>query len=340
MSNFSAAEICYMVLIPLQTSLPTGVPSAAQVKKDIPYFFDLDIEFLTIGEQRLNLNGYWVEMGTQVLDEEVWVAECRFHLPNVFSETAAAHKQALQTALKHKIQQDTGYNGSFIEEYVVVLLHGIDQTPDDFIGEYGPGLARLLRSVEKPLTDLEISKILEARARYAEDDLMIVDWDGAVVIAGEHDFQSEIELLKIGNYQLLRYRLLDQAIDLNLETLRRQVARSRPGWLSPRRKILKEIIEQRLTLLLDFETIDQDLLLIGDWYSSEVYRLIVDQFYLDEWKISLRNKLDTLTAIDEAIRHELAFSWERFLDFIEISGWLILLVGYFVLFFVESGWFD
>ena len=34
---------------------------------------------------------------------------------------------------------------------------------------------------------------------------------------------------------------------------------------------------------LDFEKINQGLLLIGDWYTAKLYRIIYEEFYLDEW---------------------------------------------------------
>ncbi len=186
----------------------------------------------------------------------------------------------------------------------------------------------------KPLTEIEVNQILGSRARYSQRDLTVVDWGGALIIAEEGDFQSDIELLKIGNYQLLRYRLLDRVIERNLQSLRQLVISARP-WLSGESRTLQKVVEQRLTLLLDFKKIDQSLLLIGDWYSAQVYRLIVEQFFLNDWKNVVRLKLDSLTAIDEIVRQNLAFSWRRLLDFIQLIGWLLLLIGYFILFFAN-----
>lgn len=340
MTNSISAEICYLLLMPLQNSRPAGVPEPAAVKKDIPYFFDLDIEFLSAGEGFLEIEGVRVKHRRQILDEQIWLAECRFQLPHILAEATLNRKQAIQTGLKQRLQQETGYSGAFIEEYLIVLLQDVTLKPDEFVAEHAATLARLLRSTDKPLTEAETAEILEARARYAEDDLAIVDWEGAIVIARDGDFQSDIELMKIGNYQLLRYRLVDREIERNLEDLRGRVAGNRRYGRSSKRKMLQQIIEQRLTLLLDFEKIDQSLLLIGDWYSAEVYRLIVDQFYLDDWKALVRAKLDQLAAIDEVVRQNLAFSWDRLLAFIEIVGWLLLLIGYFLLFFVDLGWFS
>ena len=340
MQSSISAEICYLLLMPLQAARPTGVPEPATVKKDVPYFFDLDIEFLPAGERRLEIEGIGINSRFQILDGQIWLAECRFRLPDILTEAAVVHKQAVQAELRRRLQQELGYSGSFSEEYTIVLLQEVELSPDEFVVKHAPALARLLRSTDKPLSAAETEEILEARARYAQDDLTIVDWEGAVVIAKDGDFQSDIELLKIGNYQLLRYRLVDREIERNLESLWLQVSGNRRRRRVSKRKLLRQIIEQRLTLLLDFEKIDQSLLLIGDWYPAEVYRQIVDQFYLDDWKAVVSAKLDHLTAIDEVVRQNLAFSWDRLLSFIEITGWLLLLVGYFLLFFVDLGWFN
>jgi hypothetical protein len=72
-------------------------------------------------------------------------------------------------------------------------------------------------------------------------------------------------------------------------------------WRRAESRTLQKVVEQRLTLLLDFEKIDQSLLLIGDWYSAQVYRLIVEQFFLNDWKSAV--------------------------GLVQLVGWLILLVG-------------
>jgi len=155
------------------------------------------------------------------------------------------------------------------------------------------------------------------------------------VIAEDGDYQSDIELLKIGNYQLLRLRLIDQDIDASLRALRDSLERARPAWLPTPNRTLQAVVQQRLELLLEFEKIDQSLLLIGDWYSARAYRLIVEQFYLADWKAAVSAHLNSLADIDTIVSQRLAFSWQRVLEFIQFAGWLILLVGYFVLFFVD-----
>lgn len=336
MSVFLPAEICYLLLLPLRFNPPAGParPLPTPRQKDAPYFFDLDIEFTGLGERQEEVVGVPVSVRLQTLDEQVWLAECRYQLADLLDDGALLQRQAVQAKLKADFRQETGYDGAFIEEYTIILLRRVELTPDEFVDSHARILARWLRAMPKQPTEIEVNQILGSRARYSQRDLTMVDWGGALIIAEEGDFQSDIELLKIGNYQLLRYRLLDRVIERNLQSLRQLVTNPRP-WLSAESRTLQKVVEQRLTLLLDFEKIDQSLLLIGDWYSAQVYRLIVEQFFLTDWKNAVQVKLDSLAAIDEIVRQNLAFSWRRLFDLLQLVGWLILLIGYFILFFAN-----
>lgn len=328
-------DLCYLLLVPLQPHTVRGPLEAVTTPKDAPYFFDLDIEFRSAGESERTVADTPVRVRRQVLDETVWLAECRYRLTDAFGETALARKVAVHTALRQDLLQDAGYSGPLVEEYTAALVQRAEPSPDEFTDAYAIPLARLLHSDTEPIKAIDISEMLGARARYSPHDLTVVDWVGGVIIAKDGDFQSDIELMKIGNYQILRYRLLDDAIDRNLQRLRDNVERTRLRWLPTSNQTLQNIVEQRLSLLLDFEKIDQSLLLIGDWYAARVYRLIVDEFYLDEWKAAVSAKLDSLAAMDAIVRENLSLSWSRIFDALQLIGWMVMLVGYFVLFILD-----
>ena len=160
------------------------------------------------------------------------------------------------------------------------------------------------------------------------------------MISPEEDYQSEIEVLKIGAYQLLRYRMLDKRIDDRLQFIRalfdHPKRRRRDLFGHHARQTLKQIIDERLTLLLDFERVDQDLLTIGDWYTAQLYRVIIDEFYLDEWKENVKSKLENLASIVQAVQDNFTVSWSYFLDIVQLVGWIVLLIGYFVLFYFDT----
>jgi hypothetical protein len=223
------------------------------------------------------------------------------------------------------------------EEYAILLIEQLAGTPDGFLERNGQALARFIRSQRDEFSGEEIESTLMSRVRYSERDMTVVDWEGGIIFAPQGDFQSDIDLMKIGNYQLLRYRLLDQTIEQNLETVDRHLHEGARRTLFPRRpkSVLRQVVEQRLALMLDFEKINQGLLLIGDWYTAKLYRTIYDEFYLDEWAAAIKGKLENLESIIQVIQDNFSFSWSTFLEMLQIAGWLILLLGYFVLFYFD-----
>lgn len=329
-------DICHLLLLPAG-SAPPGAPEPAPEPRDAPDFFAVEIEFRSAGGRAIEIAGVQVDITCQVLDELVWVADCRYRLADALGEGAVERKQAIEDALGAELLRQAGADAGDLEvRYSVVLIDSRDD-PDEFVEAHAAQLARLVRALPKQPDRLQVEEILHARARYSETDLTIVDWVGGVIITDRGGHQYDIELLKIGNYQLLRYRMLDRGIERNLEELRRQLDDPRPRWRPGRQRTIATVVEQRLELLLAFEKTAQSLLFIGNWYSARVYQLIVDELFLNDWRASVSQKLESLAAIDQTVRESLVFSWRRVLDLVQLAGWAILLVGYFVLFILNNG---
>jgi hypothetical protein len=239
-------EICYLVLLPFQSASVLGPLVSVPAPKDAPYFFDLDIEFRSSwGERKMKVEGTPVRIQLQVLDGLVWVAECHYRLVDAFGEMAVARNEAIQTTLKQTLRRETESTNTLAEEYTIILLPETGPTPDEFLDQHASALVGLLRSLTKRLSKTDTTEILNSRARYSERDLTVVDWAGAVVIAEGGNFQSDIELLKIGKYQLLRYRMLDQTVQQMLQNVDHHLGSTRLTWLPARNKILQSIIEKR-----------------------------------------------------------------------------------------------
>jgi hypothetical protein len=329
------ARVVYLIAFPHSVKALGLASKQPPLTKSAPYFLEIDTAFAELGQSAVEIGGLPVTLRRQLIDEQVQSVECSYALRDALNAESARLKQAVNAQLRETVLREAGYSGAFVEEYVIVCLAAeAGPAPDTFVEANRLALTALLRRHTPSKTETE--QTLISRARYSDLDLTIVDWEGAVIIDSDEDFQSDIELMKIGNYQLLRYRLLDRAIERNLEKVSRELESKRT--LSFSSGVLRQALQQRLALLLNFEKIEQRLLLIGDWYTAELYRLIVDEFYIDEWKAAVRGKLDQLDRITEAVRENFTFSWRQFLDFVEISGWLLLLIGYFVLFILEAGW--
>jgi hypothetical protein len=197
-------------------------------------------------------------------------------------------------------------------------------------------LAALLKAARLPLDPTEVDYTLSGRFKYARHDLVIVDWDGAVVCDPEGDVEWAIELLELGNLQLLRYRLLDRELDERLHRVARLVEdtrEDRQGLFKPSeiRQALRELMRVRSTSIVEFQDVEREIKLIGDWYSARLYELVTRRFRVEDWRHTVKEKLDGLEGIYAIASDRFTVSWERRARVIELVAWYILLLGWGVL---------
>jgi hypothetical protein len=330
-------EICYLLAFPDSEEETPQPTEHFKGLKDAPYFQPIDIELITLGEETIVIEGYAVTVTRQRYDGVVQLVECHYDLRDPFAASVLPDRTKIQSALQSRYIPEQYRRNALFEEYSILLVHEARPTPDKWIEKNALALANFIRSQREVLEKNEIHEILASRTRYSTQDLTLVDWEGAVIIAPDNDFQSDIVLIKIGNYQLLRYRMLDRAIEALLDTINESFFQNRRR---PRatRGLIRRIAEHRLEVMLNFERAEQSLLLIGDWYTAKLYESIHTEFYLKDWKESVRAKLDNLENIVETIQENFALSFETLMDRLQMLGWVLLLVGYLYLYFLDAGW--
>lgn len=331
-------EICYLIAFP--DSEPITRQPAEQIKglKDAPYFQPIDIDVVALGTETLVIEGYAVCVTRQRYDGRVQIIESRYDLSDPFATSVLADRNKIEMALQSRYIPETTRRSGLYEEYTILLVQEAKSTPDKWIDRNSLAIANFIRSQREVFDKEEVNEIVSSRARYSAEELTLVDWEGAVIIAPKADYQSDIELLKIGNYQLLRYRMLDQTIEVMLDKINeRFFQKSRPR---PTRGLIRQIAEHRLEVMLDFERAEQNLLLIGDWYTAKLYEVIQNEFYLKDWKESVGTKLDNLENIVETMQENFSLSWEALMDRLQLLGWVLLLVGYLYLYILDAGWIE
>ncbi len=329
-------EITYLIAFPDAGDGKAPPPEKFKGLKDAPYFEPIDIDLVTLGEETIIIEGHAVNIMRQRYDSRVQMVECRFDLKDPFAVSVLQERAKIEKALQSKFIPLTYRENGLFEEYTILLVDNAKPTPDKWIEKNALKLAKFIRSQREVFDKGEMEEILISRTRYSAQELTLVDWEGAVIIAPNADFQSDIALLKIGNYQLLRYRMLDQSIEDMLDKLNETFFQKRRP--RPTRGMLRQIAEHRLEVMLDFERAEQNLLLIGDWYTAKLYEAIQSEFYLKDWKESLKAKLDNLENIVETIKDNFSVSWENLMDRLQMLGWVILLIGYIYLYFLDAGW--
>jgi hypothetical protein len=329
-------EICYLIAFPDADDGKIPLVEPFKGLKDAPYFRPIDIDIVTLGEETVLIEGHAVLVIRQRFDGRVQMVECRFELKDPFAASVLQERTQIQNALQSKFIPTQYRQSGLYEEYTILLVQDASPSPDKWIEKNSRALAKFIRSQREVFDKEELNEILVSRTRYSAVELTLVDWEGAVIIAPNEDYQSDIALLKIGNYQLLRYRMLDQSIDGMLDkisqTFFENKRRSRPT-----RGVIRQIAEHKLEVMLDFERAEQNLLLIGDWYTAKLYEAIQSEFYLKDWKENLKNKLNNLESIVQTIKDNFSLSIESIWGRIEMAGWMIMLIGYIYLFLADLG---
>jgi len=330
-------EICYLLAFPDSAEGQPQRPEQFKGLKDAPYFQPIDIELVTLGEETVVIEGYAMAVTRQRYDGYVQMVECHFDLRDPFAASVLQEQTKIQNALQSRYIPEGYRLSGLFEEYTILMVNDARPTPDKWLDKHALALANFIRSQREVLEKNEISEILASRSRYSAQDLTLVDWEGAVIIAPNNDFQSDIALLKIGNYQLLRYRMLDKLIENMLDKINESFFQNKRR---PRatRGLIRQIAEHRLEVMLDFERAEQNLLLIGDWYTAKLYESIHNELYLKDWKESVQSKLDNLENIVQTIKDNFTMSWETLMDRLQLLGWVLLLVGYIYLYLLDVGW--
>ena len=337
MPTVKKAEICYILAFPDPVEETSEPKEQISGLKDAPYFQPVDIDVRTLGQVEVQAGGVQVSVLRQQYDDYVQIVDCRFQMDDPLGMPAIQQRGVIEKNLVERFIPVEHRGGGMYEEYTILLLSQTRGTPEKFVDGNAAQIGRFIRSQREVLDQPELEQTLSTRVRYSIRDLTLVDWDGGVIIAANGDFQSDIELLKIGNYQLLRYRMLDQSIEAMLDNINESffINKRRPR---PTRGAVRKIIEHRLEVMLDFERTEQSLLLIGDWYTAKLYNAIRDEFYLEEWKNIISGKLDNLESIVETIQENFALSFESLMDRLQMLGWVLLLIGYLYLYALDAGW--
>ena len=331
-------EICYLIAFP--DSDDGTAPPAEQFRgliKDAPYFQPTDIDLVTLAEETVLIEGYAVAVTRQRYDERVQMVECHFDLLDPFAASVLKDRTKIQLALQTRYIPETYRQNGLFEEYSILLVQEAKPAPDKWVERNSLAIAKFIRLQREVFDMEEVNEILASRTRYSAKELTLVDWEGAVIIAPNADYQSDVALLKIGNYQLLRYRMLDESLEQMLHKINEAFFQNKRR---PRatRGMIRRIAGHRLEVMLGFERAEQNMLLIGDWYTAKLYKAIQNEFYLKDWKEGVRTKLDNLENIVQTIKDNFALSFENLMDRLQLLGWVILLVGYLYLYFLDAGW--
>jgi hypothetical protein len=321
-----------------QTDQNLAATDVVEIKtvKSAPSYLDIIPKQKIIRAHRRTIGGVEVSFLVKAYLPDAIVVEASLEMDDILSDTTLDFKRTLLGECRSVLEEFTCCQ-EFDEEYTVYCISGYTGDPKTYLAMYRDKVAAFLKNERMPLDEEEVQATLSSYLKYGKHDITVVDWDGAFIFDSTGDFDSNIELFQIANLQLLKSRMLDDELDDRLEkTLKllkapKRLAIIRSGEM---KRVLREIIEIRTQSILESESMERNIKLIGDWYSAKLYSLISKKFHLEDWKSEIKEKLDTLEDISTMATENFSVSYRATLEFIILAGWFILLllyVGEFIL---------
>ncbi len=187
------------------------------------------------------------------------------------------------------------------EPYTVYCITVSEHPVRTFKEEWRREVTALLASDPRPddISDEEVEDTWKSWLSYYQDDLVVVEWDAALVIEPTASYEDTLAVFEIANLQLLELRtydgFLDKVVDKaydDLEDLSGAGALFRSAG-----ERVRELSDVRMDLAEATFQVDNISKLWGDWFLGKVYRACARKFELESWRRTVAEKMQDLAEI-------------------------------------------
>lgn len=185
-------------------------------------------------------------------------------------------------------------------------LQGADDAPllaEPWLALHRREIAALLTEEEDAdfLSEQETEESTSQHLSYSVHDLVIADWNAALLLDYPQNFAEALHLMELANLQLAELEAYDRLLDDALDSAYRDL-RMRP-WHS-RAAVLRELRELRIDLARLSDELSNITKFFGDWHLARIYRTVAARFHLADWHHSLDEKVRTLDDLYGMLAHD------------------------------------
>lgn len=190
-------------------------------------------------------------------------------------------------------------------------LHGVGGatlSAEDWLEANRRTVAAILMQEESPLS-LSAQECAESTSHhlsYYSYDLVVMDWDAAVIVDEPQHWDQLVHLMEVANAQLAELeaydRLLDEAIERAYRDLRGKAMRSR-----------KDVLQELRGLKIDLAGLSDELLnttkFIGEYHLARVSERAASVFHLADWHRTVAQKVSALNDLYQLLSQDLTNWW-------------------------------
>jgi hypothetical protein len=281
------------------------------------------IKILPVGAISISVK---VPFAVERVEDLVEFHDLRFNNGSLHAEVRALAEQVREELRPHYIRPVP--NLADEEAYTVFCItsplmtdDGAPLSAENWLKGHRRAVASLLTQ-EPDLDHLSRQEADESTNRflsYYDRDVVVVDWDAALIVDDPRFFDETLYVIELANLQLAELeaydRLLDDALDRSYRDLEK-----RPHF--GRSAILRELREIRIDLARFSDELSNITKFFGDWHLARVYQNVSARFHLSDWHRAIDDKLKTLDNLYQLLNHD------------HTNRWMLLLEATIVLLFI------
>jgi len=206
---------------------------------------------------------------------------------------------------------------------------GTPLSAEDWLQIHRREVASLLTQ-EPDIDHLSRQEAEESTGRYLsyyEHDVVVVDWDAALIVDEPQNFDETLYVMELANLQLAELEAYDRILDDALERSYRDLG-ERP--LRRKGDVLRELREIRVDLARLSDELSNITKFFGDWHLARIYENISARFHLADWHRTIDEKLKTLDNLYQLLQHDQTNRWMLMLEATIVLLFVVDLVLLFV----------
>jgi len=161
---------------------------------------------------------------------------------------------------------------------------------------------------------------------YYEHDLVVMDWDAALLIDERKNFDETLYVMELANLQLAELEAYDRILDDSLDRAYRDLTYRH---FRGRRSIMRELREIRIDMARLSDELSNITKFFGDWHLARIYENISARFHLADWHRTIDGKLKTLDDLYQLLHHDQTNRWMLIL---EVTIVLLFIIDLVILF--------
>jgi hypothetical protein len=331
-------QLITLVLGKVSRELAGEVFNPAIIKSSPVYYKTAVPKQVIVGQENFTIGGKEVTFHLRGYQPDVLLIQTTIEVENIFHKEGIFALERQSYEHSYRILKEYGGDTLFSEEYSVFAVANYQGDPEQFL-KHRDVIVSLLKSEILDLDPQEVQYTLGSKIKYGNNDLSIIDWDGAFLFDPAGDIEEDLELLTLANLQLLRHRILDHQLDGRLARMAELVHNIPISGLRLRGKELaqkmKETMEIRMVSISELQRLERDIKLIGDWYSARFYELAAAKFKIEEWRKTIRSKLESLEDTYSLVIGNFTVSVKHRAEWAQIIAFFILQIGWAFLLIIE-----